>query len=99
MEFQEVKMLSSNYKSSGGLIRIRADIQENKINDIMITGDFFIFPDSRIEEIENALEGKELNLDEIRNTIDEILKDSQSTLETEDFVNAIAGLQQEKLAE
>lgn len=92
-------MLSSNYKSSGGLIRIRADIQENKINDIMITGDFFIFPDSRIEEIENALEGKELNLDEIRNTIDEILKDSQSTLETEDFVNAIAGLQQEKLAE
>jgi len=93
MEFQEVKMLSSNYKSPGGLIRIKADIQENKINDIMITGDFFIFPDSRIEEIENALKGKELNLDEIRNIIDEILKDSQSTLETEDFVNAIAGLQ------
>jgi len=86
-------MLSSNYKSPGGLIRIKADIQENKINDIMITGDFFIFPDSRIEEIENALKGKELNLDEIRNIIDEILKDSQSTLETEDFVNAIAGLQ------
>jgi len=87
-------MLRSDYKAKGGLIRIRAEISENRIDDIMITGDFFIFPEDSIEKIENELRGREFNLNEINDIVQNILKDSESSITAGDIINAIRNLRE-----
>jgi lipoate-protein ligase A len=47
-----------DYKVPGGkLLRIEADIISGIINDIKISGDFFIYPEEALCEIEKALQG------------------------------------------
>lgn len=51
-------MKHSVHKTRGGLIRIRVSLDtDDRINDIMITGDFFIYPEESIEALEKALVG------------------------------------------
>lgn len=44
----------------GKMLRIEADITDSVINNIKITGDFFIHPEEVITEIENFLIGKKV---------------------------------------
>ncbi len=59
----------------GKLIRVRVEFQGNRIKEIRITGDFFLHPEDKIEDIENGL--KNVPIDEVRKKLDEILKDAE----------------------
>jgi len=64
-----VKLVEFDHKA-GKLLRIRAEMIENKIKDIQIRGDYFIIPKEAITILEEKLKGTELNetfLEEIIN--------------------------------
>lgn len=62
MELHEV-----DYKvPDGKLIRLRADIEGNKIRKISITGDFFLHPEDKIFELEKVLVDVELSKESLR---------------------------------
>ncbi len=63
-----------NYKA-GKLIKVRAIFQGEKIKEIKITGDFFLHPEEKIEEIENGL--KDVNVNNIRGIIEEKMKNAE----------------------
>jgi hypothetical protein len=47
-----------DYKAPGGkLIRISADVRDEIINSVQITGDFFVHPETSIESLERELKG------------------------------------------
>jgi len=51
-----------DYKIPGGkLLRIDLEMENNIIQDIKITGDFFIYPEEGILSIENSLRGVDKN--------------------------------------
>ena len=53
----------------GKLIRIKFSMKDNKIEDIKITGDFFLHPEDGLEELERKLRGVEIEFDALQNTI------------------------------
>jgi hypothetical protein len=55
------------YKApQGKLLRIKADIEDSVIQEITITGDFFIHPEEALLKIEKILQGKRVeNIKEI----------------------------------
>ena len=55
----------------GKLLKIFFEFEENKINSIKITGDFFLHPEEGIEKIENNLNGIEIKKEKIIETINE----------------------------
>ncbi len=63
-----------DYKVPGGkLLRIKAEIQDGKIDKVMILGDFFVHPEDAIEEIEKSLYGCPLNKNDILERINRII--------------------------
>ncbi|MDZ7798712.1 MAG: lipoate protein ligase C-terminal domain-containing protein [Patescibacteria group bacterium] len=58
------------YKAPNGkLLRLQLDAEDNIIRNIKIAGDFFIYPEEAICEIEKFLVGKKIN-----NNIESTLK-------------------------
>jgi hypothetical protein len=61
----------AEYKAPKGVIKVELEMAENKISRISLTGDFFMYPEEAIEELERALEGvdasKEALLEAVRN--------------------------------
>lgn len=45
------------YKAPGGLIRAIYRVEEGRICDVSLSGDFFFYPANALEELERALEG------------------------------------------
>lgn len=62
------------YKS-GKLIKVHALFRDDEIVDIKITGDFFLYPEEKIENIERKLRNRRLN-DAIE-VIEEEMKDTE----------------------
>ena len=60
---------------AGKLIRIRAKFKDDKIEDIKITGDFYIYPEDTIELVEKKLKG--IRIEDVEKIINEILKDAE----------------------
>ena len=52
----DVKVIESDHKA-GKLIRVRAEMQRDKILDVNITGDFFVIPKEAVSELEERLKG------------------------------------------
>jgi len=57
---EDVSVVESSHKSPGGLIRTTIEVKDNQIEDILISGDFFIYPDI-LPELEDALKGASLD--------------------------------------
>jgi lipoate---protein ligase len=50
-----------DHKVAGGkLLRLQADIKNDAVIDISINGDFFIYPEEAIADIEKILAGKKI---------------------------------------
>ncbi len=63
---------SIDYKvKDGKLLRLDINIEGKKIKKIKITGDFFVYPEEGIEDIENILCGKRIK------EVEEVLKKIQ----------------------
>ncbi|WP_010917248.1 lipoate protein ligase C-terminal domain-containing protein [Thermoplasma volcanium] len=83
--------VNRNWKAKKGLIRVSMDVENGVINNIKISGDFFMFPEESINELENMLKGSKI--DNIKSIIDKFYNEGIITpgVEPQDFVNAIAG--------
>ncbi|MBN2518123.1 MAG: hypothetical protein JXB14_04715 [Candidatus Altiarchaeota archaeon] len=69
MELHEVDHKVPN----GKLIRIKAALMGNSIQQITITGDFFLHPEERIVELERVLVGYEVDERKITSITNRIL--------------------------
>lgn len=86
----------TDYKVSGGkLIRIKAEVENNFLQDVKITGDFFLHPEESIELIERSLIGKKLEKEELEMTIKDVIEKNNIKLlgiSEKDFVEALMKL-------
>lgn len=55
----------------GKLVKISLEFENNKINSVKITGDFFLYPEDGLKMIEQGLAGAELSEQEIVKKINE----------------------------
>ncbi len=53
----------------GKLLKVFLEIEEERIQKINITGDFFVYPEEKIEELESVLVGEELNEEKLKHCI------------------------------
>lgn len=85
---------SNLYKAPKGLIRIEAEVENQKIMDIKITGDFFMVPEESILTLESSLRGVSLSREEVAKVVSQFYKSGVVTpmLHHEDMVNAICGV-------
>ncbi|MBD3387994.1 MAG: lipoate--protein ligase family protein [Candidatus Altiarchaeales archaeon] len=88
-----VHVVESTHKSPGGLIRASSSLKDDVISEVVLTGDFFIYPDV-VGEIEEALAGVKADETAIADAIGNIYSSSavQSPGVTPaDFAKAIIG--------
>ncbi len=62
-------MGTANHKAPGGLMRVTQTVDDEKISEIVISGDFFVFPGEALRKIEEALIGASVEGDEIINRV------------------------------
>ncbi len=84
-------MQHSVHKTRGGLIRVGVSLDESdRIEDIMITGDFFIYPEESVEALEKVLVGVVADEGELLRVIKGFYKDLEAPgIGPEDMVKAI----------
>jgi lipoate-protein ligase A len=65
-----IEILYGMYKAKGGLIRSAEEIEDKKrIKDIVVSGDFNLFPKEALTDVENALKNKDFNEDVIKREV------------------------------
>ena len=63
-------MLQAIYKvPDGKLLKVFLEKEEERIQTITITGDFFMYPEEKIEELERMLVGEELHEEKLHRSI------------------------------
>ncbi len=90
----EAKRGEKRVKAVAGLIRAVVLSRENKISDIIITGDFHPRPHTVLAEMEAVLRGAPAQADEIKKRIEEVCRRPGveiSGTTPEDFINAVIG--------
>lgn len=94
-----MKKTHNIYKSKK-LIKISLEYDEDSkiINSITITGDFFLYPEETLDELEVNLIGTKLGKDEIKQKIEKCLNGSEAFgFDSESLTDAILGcLKEEK---
>lgn len=60
-----VNVIERAYKAPGGLIRVTAVERDGILNDVHLSGDFFIYPADQLPQLEDALNGVALNTEAI----------------------------------
>ena len=84
--------MEGSYKAAKGLIRIKTEIDSGKIREIQIAGDFFMYPEDKLWDLENVLIGTKTSREEIFSTV-KTFYESTSILTPgvipEDFTEAI----------
>ena len=85
---------AQNIHKSKKLIKISLEYDElaNTISSIAITGDFFVYPEEKLEELELNLIGTELQRDAIMNKIENCLVGSEPFgFDSQSMTDAILG--------
>ena len=65
---------------NGKMLKIKLESEKDMIRSITILGDFFLHPETTIEDIESALIGCKIDISSITILIQDVLKNSDSTL-------------------
>ncbi len=82
----------ATHKAPGGLVRILVETKDDRIDDVMITGDFCFIPPDHIRSLERDLRGEELAKDNIADRIRSFYKEhgiESPGLTAEDVADAI----------
>lgn len=82
------------YKAQKGLIRVSKTVENGKIVEIRITGDFFIYPETALEILEKMLVNVKDTKEDIEIVVKNFFKSTNAQtpfVNDEDFVLAIAG--------
>ncbi|MHA1378415.1 MAG: lipoate--protein ligase [Candidatus Helarchaeota archaeon] len=80
------------YKSSGGLIRATLEIENDTIKDILLSGDFWLFPTIKLPELEKKLIGVKIEKEQLNKVLHKFFEKNliQSPGTTiDDFVKTI----------
>ena len=96
-----MKKTHNIYKSKK-LIKILLEYDEDSkiINSITITGDFFLYPEETLDELEVNLIGTKLGKDEIKQKIEKCLNGSEAFgFDSESLTDAILGCLKEEQEE
>jgi lipoate-protein ligase A len=57
--------MHGEYKTPGGkLVAVDLSVAEGKLRDVMVSGDFFLYPDDAFSALSDALEGLSADLSE-----------------------------------
>ena len=82
MDLQEVvKLKRFEYKVPGGkLIRAKLEVEKNQIRFLQLTGDFFMLPETDLEELETHLIGSPANPQLIERTVGEFFTRKKTTI-------------------
>lgn len=85
-------MVEGSYKAAKGLIRVKAEVEAGSLREIQIAGDFFMYPEDKLWDLERALQGTEVQRDKILSIVKSLYE--QSGISTpgvvpEDFTEAI----------
>jgi lipoate-protein ligase A len=66
-----IEILYGLYKAKGGLIRSAEEIEDKKtIRDIVVSGDFNLFPKDALSDVENALKNKDFDENIIKEAVE-----------------------------
>lgn len=88
-----IEILYGLYKAKGGLIRTAEEIENKKrIRDIVVSGDFNLFPKNGLNEVENALKNREFDKETIQKEIVKVYdkeKIESPGVEPKDFAKTI----------
>ncbi len=52
---------TGEHKASKGLIRVEFDVSNGRAENVRIMGDFFMYPEEAVDELEKLLEGSRLD--------------------------------------
>lgn len=87
-------MIEVDYKvPEGKLIRLQAEVEGNKLTTVMINGDFFLYPEDRIERLEKALAGQELKKVTLQKIVEKELEGCEMVgISPEEITNALMKL-------
>lgn len=72
-----VHVREAAYKARGGLIRATIRMREQMLDDLTLSGDFFIYPQESIGPLEQALIGASLNEELLRTRASQFWQDQQ----------------------
>ena len=82
-------MKRCEYKVPGGkLLCAKVETEDDKISFLQFTGDFFLLPETDLEELENRLIGQKTDPDTLRETIVSFFTEQKTTIagaKPEDF--------------
>jgi lipoate-protein ligase A len=68
-----IDILYGLYKAKGGLIRTAEEVENKKVlKDIVVSGDFNLFPKQSLQTVENALKNKEFDRENIKHVIEAV---------------------------
>ncbi|MBA7511244.1 hypothetical protein ES705_03235 [subsurface metagenome] len=88
-----IEILYGLYKAKGGLIRTAEEIENKKrIRDLVVSGDFNLFPKNGLSEVENTLKNKDFDAEIIKKEIEKVYekKNIESPgVEPDDFAKTI----------
>lgn len=82
----------SSVKTRGGLIRVAVSVRGNVIQQVYITGDFFVFPQKLIYEIESSTKHVLIDANELLSIIEGLFRKHGAEMpgvSSRDFVKAI----------
>jgi len=85
-------ILSAEYKVEGGkLLKCTLNVDSNVISSIKITGDFFMYPEEKIESLEQMLAGVKMDEESVREKMNDFFKTDVQVVgaDAEDFVKLI----------
>jgi len=71
-----VHVVQGVYKSTGGLIQVICEFRGTVLNDILISGDFWIYPDTVLPLLEQFLRGTDLRQGKLATMIDNFLQNN-----------------------
>ena len=84
--------MEGSYKAAKGLIRVRAEVRLGQLSEVQISGDFFMYPEDGLWDLEQTLVGTEVSRDKILSKIKAFYKIGNILtpgVVPEDFVEAI----------
>lgn len=62
-------MGEGSYKAAKGLIRVNVKVETDRIREVMISGDFFMYPEDDLWELEKLLVGSKADKAEVLSKI------------------------------
>ena len=94
---EDVRVVESAFKATGGLVRVTARLHQGRIDDISLSGDFTVVPAFGVAALEQALRGMSLRRDSLIRRIEEVYRSTnlQSPgLTPADIAHAILAVQE-----